>query len=92
MTALSSALWVASSISWLMALRCSAVAGFTLDRISRSASSTPRLEPMGLNACAKLRRRVALCSGPMDITKGLALVSRMDRPAARVNSAVRNTE
>ena len=56
------------------------------------AISTPRLDPIGLKACAKLRRRVALCSGPIDITKGLALVSRMDSPEARVNNAARNIE
>ena len=54
--------------------------------------STPRLEPIGLKAWAKLSLRVPFSSGPMAMTKGLALVSRIDSPDARVNRAARNSE
>ena len=45
--------------------------------------------PTGLNAWARLSRCVAVGSGPMEITNGLADVSRIDRPAASTNSAMR---
>ena len=45
--------------------------------------------PTGLNACARFSRWVALISGPIAITKGLAEVSRMESPAASTNSATR---
>ena len=52
-------------------------------RISVAASSTPMFVPTGLNACAKLSRRVAVSSGPSDSTYGLADVSRMDKRLQR---------
>ena len=48
------------------------------------------LVPSGLNACARLSRRVADSSGPSEITYGLAEVSRIEQPAAMANSAKRN--
>ncbi len=59
-------------------------------RIRVAAISTPMLVPSGLNACAKFSRRVAVASGPREITYGLAEVSRMEQPAASANSATRN--
>ena len=46
--------------------------------------------PTGLNAWARLSRCVALSSGPIAITNGLAEVSRIDSPAASTNRATRN--
>jgi hypothetical protein len=40
--------------------------------------------PTGLNDWARFSRWVAFSSGPIAITKGLAEVSRIDRPAARL--------
>ena len=54
-------------------------------------SSTPMLAPTGLNDCARLSRRVPVSSGPIAMTNGLAEVSRMDRPAASTNRAIKNT-
>ncbi len=54
-------------------------------------SSTPMLAPTGLNDWARFSRRVAVSSGPIAMAKGLAEVSRMDRPAASTNSAIKNT-
>ena len=45
--------------------------------------------PTGLKAWARFSRWVALSSGPIAMTKGLAEVSRIDSPAASTNSATR---
>ena len=47
--------------------------------------------PTGLNAWARLSRWVALSSGPIAMTNGLAEVSRMDSPAASTNRATRKS-
>ena len=47
--------------------------------------------PTGLNAWARFSRWVALISGPIAMTNGLAEVSRMDSPAASTNSAMRKS-
>ena len=57
--------------------------------MSTAPSSTPMLAPTGLKAWARLSRCVALPSGPIAITKGLADVSRIESPAARTNRARR---
>ena len=54
------------------------------------ASSTPMFVPTGLNAWAKFSRRVAVLSGPSEMTYGLAEVSRIEQPAAIANRATRN--
>ena len=59
-------------------------------RMRVAASSTPMFVPTGLNACAKLSRRVAVSSGPSESTYGLAEVSRIEQPAAIANRATRN--
>ena len=46
--------------------------------------------PTGLNACARFRRRVAVRSGPSEMTYGFAEVSRIEQPAAIANRATRN--
>jgi len=46
--------------------------------------------PTGLNAWAKFSRRVAVLSGPSEMTYGLAEVSRIEQPAAIANRATRN--
>lgn len=58
-------------------------------RMSVAASSTPMFVPRGLKAWARLRRRVADSSGPIEMTKGFAEVSRMEHPAAMANRAPR---
>ena len=58
-------------------------------RMSTAPSRTPMFAPTGLNDWARLSRWVALSSGPIAITKGLAEVSRIDSPAARTNRANR---
>ena len=45
--------------------------------------------PTGLNDWARLSRWVALSSGPIAMTKGLAEVSRIDSPAASTKRARR---
>ena len=59
-------------------------------RMSTAPSRTPMFAPTGLKAWARLSRCVALSSGPIAITNGLADVSRIESPAARTNSATRN--
>jgi hypothetical protein len=61
----------------------------SLGRIKVEASSTPMFVPTGLNAWAKLRRRVAVDSGPSERTYGFADVSRIEQPAAIANRAMR---
>ena len=46
--------------------------------------------PTGLNAWARLSRRVAVASEPSEMTYGFAEVSRIEQPAAIANSATRN--
>ena len=58
-------------------------------RMSTAPSSTPMFAPTGLNAWARLSRWVALSSGPIAITNGLADVSRIDSPAASTKRARR---
>ena len=46
--------------------------------------------PTGLNAWARFNRRVAVLSGPSEMTYGFAEVSRIEQPAAIANRATRN--
>ena len=59
--------------------------------MSTAPSSTPMFAPTGLKAWARLSRWVALPSGPIAITNGLADVSRIDSPAASTKRAIRKT-
>ena len=43
-----------------------------------------------MNALREVQLRVLLASGPIEMAKGFADVSRMDNPTASVNSAARN--
>src|ERR1700730_7090625 len=61
-------------------------------RTEGGARKTPMLVPTGLKAWARFSRRVALPSGPMEMMKGFAEVSRIDSPAASAKSATRKTE
>jgi hypothetical protein len=58
-------------------------------RMTTAPSSTPMFAPTGLNDCARLSRCVALCSGPIAMTNGLAEVSRIESPDASTKSATR---
>ena len=89
MMALSSPVWIVTSWSCGIVARCSAVAGFIFGKTRTAASRTPRLVPSGLNDCARLSRLVAVPSGPIAMANGLAEVSRTERPAARMNRAMR---
>ena len=72
-----------------MALRVSMSASFRWDRMKYFARKIPVREPMGLKAWAKLRRRTLVSCDPMDSTKGLQVVSRMERPPASTKIAIR---
>ena len=48
------------------------------------ATNMPASEPMGLNDCARFRRRVAVSRSPMSKMHGLAVVSRNDKPQVRM--------
>ena len=50
------------------------------------ATAMPLSEPMGLKACARLRRRVEVSFEPSERMKGLAVVSRKARPKVRIYS------
>ena len=89
MIALSSPVWIVTSWSCGIVARCSGVAGFIFGKTRTAASRTPRLVPSGLNDCARLSRLVAVPSGPIAMANGLAEVSRTERPAARMNRAMR---
>src|SRR3954447_19467289 len=64
--------------------------GVRLGGLRPGGAARPMFAPTGLNAWARFSRWVALSSGPIAIANGLADVSRIDRPAARTNSAARN--
>jgi hypothetical protein len=51
--------------------------------------NAPVMEPMGLKAWAKLRRRSELSGSPSCAMKGLEAVSRKESPLAITNSANR---
>ena len=54
--------------------------------------STPLIEPNGLNAWAKLRRRSAVSAEPHKAIKVLDAVSRKARPLAMMNRESRNSQ
>ena len=76
--------------NWLVVSDEISTGSESLGRISVEASNTPMFVPTGLNACAKFRRRVAVLSGPSEMTYGFADVSSIEQPAAIANRATRN--
>ena len=72
-----------------MALRVSMSASFKCARMKYLARKIPVREPMGLKAWAKFRRRTLVSWDPMERTKGLQVVSKMERPPANTKIAIR---
>jgi hypothetical protein len=54
------------------------------------ATYIPIKEPIGLNAWARFSRRVAVSGVPIDKMYGFALVSKKDKPQARIKYAIKN--
>jgi hypothetical protein len=88
-TAVSSASWIRASWSAPMAARSASEAWSRCERMNTCPITTPAIEPIGLNDCARLSRRVAVSGGPITITYGFALVSSTESPPARTKSATR---
>src|ERR1035437_3089534 len=59
----------------------------TPEKMNSVPASTPVIAPIGLNACEKFNLLAALSGSPICAIKGLAAVSRNDRPLAITNSA-----
>ncbi len=79
-----SAAFTASNSSADNWARSAVLNGFNFAWIKVIAVNIPSKEPIGLNACARFRRRVAVLSSPMVRMYGLELVSRKESPQVKM--------
>ena len=70
-----------ASLSWA---RAAVSSGLSLAWMKFIATNMPNNEPIGLNDCARLSRRVAVSSLPIDRMYGFDDVSRNDNPHVRM--------